>query len=105
MRLVILESPYAGDIERNIKYARMCIKNSLSLGESPIASHLLYTQEGILDDTVPGERILGIRAGLAWLKVAEASVIYADYGITSGMEQGALAAQKQGLPIEYRRIL
>ena len=44
---VILESPYAGDIERNVKYARMAVRDSLSRGEAPIASHLLYTQEGI----------------------------------------------------------
>jgi hypothetical protein len=50
MKRVILGSPYAGDIERNISYARKCIRHSLSLGEAPIASHLLYTQEGILDD-------------------------------------------------------
>ena len=45
---VILESPYAGDIERNIDYARKCLRHSLLLGESPIASHLLYTQIGVL---------------------------------------------------------
>ena len=53
MRLVIVESPYAGDIETNVKYARRCVKDSLMRGEAPIASHLLYTQEGILDDTTP----------------------------------------------------
>ena len=29
MKKVIIESPYAGDIERNIKYARVCLKDSL----------------------------------------------------------------------------
>lgn len=38
---VILESPYAGDVEKNIEYARLCLKDSLLRGESPIASHLL----------------------------------------------------------------
>jgi hypothetical protein len=38
-------------------------------GESPIASHLLYTQPGILKDDVPEERPLGIEAGLAWRSV------------------------------------
>ena len=56
---VILESPYAGDIERNVAYARMAVRDSLAKGEAPIASHLLYTQEGILKDEVPEERQWG----------------------------------------------
>ena len=34
MRLVILESPYAGDIERNVAYARACLRDSLLRGEA-----------------------------------------------------------------------
>jgi hypothetical protein len=56
-RLVILESPFAGDIDLNVAYARACVAHRLSLGEAPIASHLLYTQPGILRDDVPEERI------------------------------------------------
>jgi hypothetical protein len=104
MRLVIIESPYAGDIEANVKYARECVRDSLSRGEAPIASHLLYTQEGILRDEVPEERQWGIDAGLAWRKVAEASVVYTDLGITKGMEYGIKAAEKSGIVVEYRRI-
>lgn len=52
MKRVILESPYAGDVERNLTYARECVRDSLSRGEAPIASHLLYTQEGILKDEI-----------------------------------------------------
>ena len=85
MILVILESPYAGFIERNIQYARKCIADSLKRGEAPIASHLLYTQEGILNDKIPEERKLGIEAGLAWVKVADKSVFYIDYGMSKGM--------------------
>ena len=69
MKLVIVESPYAGDINKNIEYARAAVRDSLSRGESPIASHLLYTQEGILRDEVEEERQWGIDAGLAWRRV------------------------------------
>jgi hypothetical protein len=41
-------------------------------GEAPIASHLLYTQPGVLNDGVPAERAHGIEAGLAWLRAADA---------------------------------
>ena len=40
-RRVIVESPYAGDIETNVAYARAALRDCLSRGEAPIASHLL----------------------------------------------------------------
>lgn len=95
MKRVILESPYAGDVETNIKYARLCVKHSLSLGESPIASHLLYTQDGILDDNIPDERMQGINAGLAWKEVADLQVFYVDYGISKGMQYAMDYAKKK----------
>jgi len=104
MKLVILESPFAGDVEANIKYARKCVKDSLLRGESPIASHLLYTQEGILDDENPLERKMGIDAGLAWREVSHGSVVYADRGITSGMEYGIKRAEERGVSVEIRYI-
>ena len=42
MRRVILESPYAGNVEENVAYARAAVRDSLLRGEAPIASHLLY---------------------------------------------------------------
>ena len=104
MKLVILESPYAGDVELNIAYARACVRDSLLRGEAPIASHLLYTQEGILDDTVPEERKHGIDAGLSWKSVAEGSVVYTDLGITKGMEYGIKQAKEQGIPVVIRNL-
>jgi len=101
---VILESPYAGNIRRNIKYARACVKDSLSRGEAPIASHLLYTQKSILNDKVKEERELGIRAGLAWRSVADKHVFYTDYGISRGMEYALRYAHDNKIPIEVRCI-
>ena len=103
-RLVILESPYAGDIERNVEYARACVRDSLLRGEAPIASHLLYTQPGILRDEVPAERQMGIDAGLAWRAVAEATVVYTDLGISRGMQYGIDAANAAGLRVEMRKL-
>lgn len=108
MRRVILESPYAGasnaEIARNVRYARAALRDSLQRGEAPIASHLLYTQPGVLDDAVPAERQQGIDAGLAWRTVAEASVVYTDLGISRGMEYGIAAAEAAGVPVEYRTV-
>lgn len=104
MKLVIVESPYAGDVEANTIYARACVRDSLLRGEAPIASHLLYTQPGILDDDIPVERQHGIDAGLAWRAVAEASVVYIDRGVSRGMEYGIAAARAAGIPVEFREI-
>jgi hypothetical protein len=105
MKRVILESPYAGDIERNIKYARMCLHDALHRGEAPFASHLLYTQPDVLVDEIPSERQLGTDAGLAWGAVAELTVVYTDFGISPGMEYGIAAANSLSRPVEYRSIL
>ena len=41
------------------------MRDCLERGEVPIASHLLYPQ--VLDDAEPGQRQLGIDAGLGWV--------------------------------------
>lgn len=105
MILVLLESPYAGDIEANLTYARKCMHDCFKRGEAPYASHLLYTQEGILDDNISEERMLGIEAGLLWGSKADKTVVYTDLGISSGMEYGIQNAIKAGRMIDYRTIL
>lgn len=105
MKRVIIESPYAGDVERNLEYGRACLRDSLMRGESPIASHLLLTQQGVLDDIYPTERRLGIKAVLAWCEVSDGTVVYADYGVSAGMLQGIDRAQALDKPVEYRHIL
>lgn len=102
--LVILESPYAGDVRTNLAYARACMADCLRRGEAPYASHLLYTQPGVLDDTVPEERTLGIEAGLAWGARADMTVVYMDRGISPGMKQGVQRANEQGRPVVYRNL-
>lgn len=102
--LVILESPYAGDVEANLSYARECMRDCLLRGEAPYASHLLYTQPGVLDDTVKDERLLGMKAGMAWGAVASKTVVYIDLGFSSGMIYGVEMAKKAGRPVEYRSL-
>ena len=104
MRRCILESPFAGNIELNIAYAKLCIRDMLLRGEAPIASHLLFTQPGLLDDTKPEQRTLGIAAGHAWIEVADEVVVYGDLGISKGMELGIQNARKVEKPITYRYL-
>lgn len=108
MRRVLIESPFAAPTpegqEEHIRYARACLKDSLSRHEAPLASHLLYTQPGVLDDNIPEERQWGIDAGVEWYKVAESCIVYTDCGISAGMKYGIARAEAQGLPVEYRTV-
>ena len=104
MKLVIVESPYAGDIERNVEYAQRCMHDCLMRGEAPFASHLLYTQPNVLDDANGDERRLGMEAGFAWGEQAAATIVYEDLGITKGMDAGISRAKQAGRPIIYRTI-
>jgi hypothetical protein len=102
MRRVIVESPYAGNVDRNVAYARRCLADALRRGEAPIASHLLYTQ--VLDDADPEQRATGLAAGHAWIGAADAMLVYDDYGISPGMREAIRRASSATLYIEYRRI-
>jgi len=102
VRLVIVESPFAGEVEANVAFARACMLDCLRRGEAPFASHLLYPQ--VLDDLDPEERRQGIEAGLAWGERAEATVVYTDRGISGGMELGIERARKADRPVEFRTL-
>lgn len=114
MRLVVVESPYgrnpdgsiadAATVERNLRYLRACLADCLRRGESPIASHGLLTQPGVLDDSVPAERERGLAAGWAWHVKAAAVVFYVDLGITEGMERAKRHTIFVGAAWEQRRL-
>lgn len=104
MRRVILESPFAGDIERNLRYLRAALRDSFMRGEAPFASHGLYTLEGVLDDRDPAERELGIEAGFVWGQAAELTAAYIDLGVTEGMKLGIARAFLDGRKVEYRSL-
>lgn len=124
MRLVIVESPFAGRAPkwmarwlpplallvaavvrwRNVRYARAAVRDCVLRGEAPIASHLLFTQPGILRDHVPEERNAGIEAGLAWGRVACATVAYCDRGISRGMELGMERCASEGRTLKLRSL-
>lgn len=104
MRRVIIESPYAGDIDRNIKYLRACLRDCILRGEAPFASHGLFTQPGVLRDEDPEERRLGIACGFAWRTAADATVVYTDLGTSNGMRLGITNAEVLKHPVEYRKL-
>lgn len=107
-KLVLIESPLAAPtpegFARHQRYARAAMRDSLYRGEAPFASHLLYAQPGLLDDSIFFEREMGIEAGLCWGSKAELTAVYTDLGISSGMKRGIARAEQEGRPIEYREL-
>lgn len=118
MEFVVVESPFATNKitlatglefealeHENVAYARACLHDCLvNYGQAPFASHLLYTQEGILDDTLPDERRLGIEAGLEIGRSAKKRIFYVDRGFSSGMKWGFQFAQEIGQLCEIRQL-
>jgi len=105
MKRVVIESPYAGYVDRNVAYARQAMRDSLERGEAPIASHLIYTQPGILRDHVLSERELGISAGFAWWSVADLIVFYTDLGWSPGMTKALARCMDEHRAFEVRNII
>jgi hypothetical protein len=103
-KLIVIESPFAGDIEANIAYARRALTDSLARNEAPMASHLLYTQPGVLDDDHPDERALGIEAGLLWAARADLTVFYTDRGWSPGMMAARERCEAESRPWTERTI-
>lgn len=109
-RFVDIETPYTGtteeEIARNLLYARACVRDSLLQGEIPFASHLFYTQPGILDDDIPVEREMGILAGKELIEGLSGivTVVYKDLGISRGMQFGIDRAEQNKREVEYRML-
>ena len=100
--LVIIESPYKGKVKQNLAYAKKCMFDSLMRGESPFASHLLYTQ--VLDDAIKKQRDMGMERAFNWYKHADLMAVYIDKGISDGMKRGIKVAEKFGIEMVYRTL-
>lgn len=105
---VIIESPFAGAsrtaLGMNQLYGRQALRDSLLRGEAPMASHMLYAQTYVLDDTNPDERELGMLAGFSWLPFVDLVAVYIDRGISPGMKEGIRRATELGVPVEERSL-
>jgi hypothetical protein len=117
IRLVIVESPFAGDVKDTTAYAVAACLDCIQRDETPFASHLLYPQ--ILNDDDPCDREAGIRLGYDWgMAAAKASTtssdehpnftfliaFYVDKGWSPGMERALEFYTARGFPCEVRRL-
>ena len=104
---IVIESPYAGDTYRNMRYLDACVRDALGRGETPYASHRMLTSA--LHDHVPEQRSVGMEAGLAMalhLAQSGASVVFfIDYGWSEGMILAKQYYSNNNITWIERRIL
>jgi hypothetical protein len=81
--IVYICSPYAGDIEKNVKAAQRYSRFAVDKGYIPIALHLLFPQ--FLNDDIPAERQLGLFFGNALMSKCSEVWVFGSV-ISPGMQ-------------------
>lgn len=102
MTPVVIESPFAGCVPLHKAYLQACTRDCLRRGETPYASHQMLTDA--LDDLVPGERELGISAGLEMRSILRSFGAVAAYYVDLGWSSGMTRARGSGSNLEERTI-
>lgn len=95
-RLVYIASPYAGDVEGNVAFAKAACRYAAAQGRTPVAVHLMYPQ--FLDDRVPKEREAGLKMGRRVLAACE-EIWLCGERMSAGMKAEEAEARKLGIPI------
>lgn len=83
MNKVYICAPLGGDVEGNLCNAKKFAKYALFCGTAPVVPHF-YAE--CLDDGIPGEREIGMAAGLNLLWFCDEIWIFGDK-LTEGMKQ------------------
>jgi hypothetical protein len=60
-KLVYICSPYAGEVRKNVEFAKAACRYAMEQNCTPVAVHLLYPQ--FLDDHDPVQREAGLSMG------------------------------------------
>ena len=95
-KLIYIASPYAGEIESNIAFAKAACRYTMSEGHTPVAVHLLYPQ--FLDDGDPAQRAAGLTMGHRVLTACDELWVCGER-ISTGMAHEITEAEKLGIPI------
>jgi len=89
--IICVESPCGSSdkdiFESNRLYLKRCMRYVFDKRCKPIASHALYAFSGMLDDSNPKDRALGIKAGLELNSLADEAWFFTDYGMSPGMKK------------------
>jgi hypothetical protein len=96
--IVYICSPYAGDIEKNVKAARDYCRFAVDKGFIPVAPHLLFPQ--FMDDTDPKERELGLFFGNALMSKCSEVWVFGSV-ISPGMQAEIKRARWKNYRLRY----
>ena len=97
--MIYVCSPYRGDIDANVAFAKRCCLEIINAGELPFAPHLYFTQ--FLNDDIPDERALGIKYGLQILSLCSAIWVFGEK-ITEGMQAEIDYAEQHGIKVIFQ---
>lgn len=98
--LVYICSPYAGDVETNVRNARRYSRFAVDKGAIPVAPHLLYPQ--FLNDADSADRAIGINCGNALLNQCSELWVFGSR-ISAGMD-AEIRRAKARADIRIRRF-
>lgn len=113
MECVFLESPYSGDIDRNLRYVRFCKYDAWARGEFAYASHDDMTQHPAKTDFFVSDyddkwtvfsRDGAIAGANSMRKICAKTVFYTDLGVSNGMKKAIEYCKDNELPYEERKI-
>lgn len=113
--IVVVESPYSGDVERNIAYAQRAMADARNRGEIAIVSHLMWTQHHeapryFVSDYDPKYTLVNcgrersLRQTEQLRKMASKVVFYIDYGFSSGMDAALQHCKEAHIAHEFRQL-
>ena len=98
MKKVYIAAPLAGDVPGNIERVKQYAAYALrECGVTPVVPHFFAL---ILNDSVPAERELGLKAGQSLLWFCDEVWCMGDE-ITTGMKEEIRLAHSLGLKIRY----
>lgn len=96
--IIFICSPYAGDIEKNIKAARDYSRFAVGKGYIPVAPHLLFPQ--FMNDADPQERELGLFFGNALMSKCSEVWVFGS-NISNGMQAEIKRARWKNYRLRY----
>ena len=96
--IVYICSPYAGEMESNIKAAQKYSRFAVGKGYIPIAPHLLFPQ--FMNDADPTERKLGLFFGNALMSKCSEVWVFGER-ISAGMESEIKRARWKNYRLRY----
>ena len=96
--IVFICSPFAGDIEKNVKAARDYSRFAVNKGYIPVAPHLLFPQ--FMNDADPLERELGLFFGNALMSKCSEVWVFGS-NISTGMQAEIKRARWKNYRLRY----